>query len=195
MKNEDLRLQLIRWIAEDDATAQRLAANGSLFDGYHPEMEAIHRENATRLANAVAEYGWPGRALVGEDGAEAAWRIAQHAISEPALMRAWLRMIEDAAEQGDVRRMHVAMLVDRIRVYEGRPQLYGTNYDWSEDGSCMTPMIGIENPECLDERRREMGLPPMEWRRPPPPGASRPRDLAVRAHEMAQWAKRVGWRP
>ena len=175
MKNEDLRLQLLRWIAEDDATIKRLAADGSLFEGYHPEMEAVHRENAERLTNVIASYGWPGRALVGEDGADAAWRIAQHAISEPARMRAWLPMIEEAAERGEVSRVHAAMLMDRIRVYEGRPQLYGTQYDWSEDGLFLTPMIGIEDPEHLDDRRRMIGLPPMEWRRPPPPGAPRPR--------------------
>src|SRR3954453_2080197 len=32
-----------------------------------------------RLAAIIAAVGWPGRSLVGEDGADAAWALAQHA--------------------------------------------------------------------------------------------------------------------
>jgi hypothetical protein len=88
--DEDLRAELIRWIAEDDETRERLARDGSLFDGYHPEMEAVHRRNAARLREVLARVGWPGRALVGDDGASAAWRIVQHAIGEPELLRGCL---------------------------------------------------------------------------------------------------------
>jgi hypothetical protein len=194
VKNDNLRIKLLAWIAEDDATAQRLASDGSLFDGYHPEMEAVHRENARRLAEVIATYGWPGRTLVGPEGAAAAWRIVQHAISEPELVRAWLPMIEEAAERTEVDRTHVAMLLDRVRVFEGRPQLYGTQYDWSEDGQYMTPMVGIEDPASVDDRRTMVGLPPLQWRRSPPENAQRPHDLAGRARQMEEWATRVGWR-
>lgn len=35
--------------AHDGAVRAELAASGALFDGYHPRMEAVHRENAARL--------------------------------------------------------------------------------------------------------------------------------------------------
>lgn len=192
--DEDLRAALMRWISEDDETRERLARDGSLFRGYHPEMEAVHRRNAARLREVLARVGWPKRALVGEDGASAAWRIVQHAIGEPALLRGCLPLLQAAAAEGEADPAEVAMLEDRIRVSEGRPQRYGTQYDWSEDGAAMVPIVGVEAPESLAERRAAVGLPPMVWRRPPPPGEPPPPDRAARQAEMEAWARRVGWR-
>ncbi len=68
---------------EDQRVRAELAADGSLFAGYHPRMEEVHKRNAAWLKQMIADYGWPGLSLVGEDGAEAAWRIAQHSIGDP----------------------------------------------------------------------------------------------------------------
>ena len=42
------------------------------------------------------------------------------------------------------------MLDDRIRVFEGRLQRYGTQYDWNDAGTAMVPMVGVEDPETVD---------------------------------------------
>jgi hypothetical protein len=85
------------------------------------------------------------------------------------------------------------MLVDRIRVFEGRSQLYGTQYDWDESLRFMEPTNGIADPDRLEERRRQVGLPPMRWRQPPPPDEPPPADHALRQREAREWARRVGW--
>jgi hypothetical protein len=191
----DLRARLLAWEAEDDARRAELAQRGELSGGYHPEMEAVHRENARRLAEVVEARGWPGASLVGEDGARAAWRICQHAIGEPAKMRAWLPLVRDTAARGDASAADVAMLEDRIRTFEGRPQRYGTQYDWNDAGDAMELTGGVEEPETVDERRRAVGLPPIVWRRAVPGDETPPTDLAAYRREFAVWAKRVGWRP
>jgi hypothetical protein len=188
--DDALRDVLLAMIADDDATRDRLAADGSLFEGYHPEMEAVHRRNAARLRQIVDASGWPGRARVGADGASAAWRILQHAIGEPAMLRRYLPIIREA----DVDPAEVAMLDDRIRVFEGRLQRYGTQLDWNDDATAMVPMIGVEDPDTVDDRRRAVGLPPIEWSRPPPPDEPPPRDIAASRAALDAWARRVGWR-
>lgn len=45
-----LRRELLALAEEDRRTREALAAAGTLWDGYHPDMEAIHRRNAARLA-------------------------------------------------------------------------------------------------------------------------------------------------
>lgn len=192
--NETLRSELLEMIDEDDRVRARLAADGSLFAGYHPEMEAVHRRNAARLREVVTRLGWPGRTLVGEDGAHAAWRILQHAIGEPDLLRATLPLLQVAAARDEASAAEVAMLEDRIRVSEGRPQRYGTQLDWNDDGTAMVPMVGVEEADTVDARRRAVGLPPMQWRHPPPPEEAPPRDMAARRAEQEAWAIRVGWR-
>ena len=42
-------------------------------------MQAVDLANTTRLREIVSADGWPGRSLVGTDGAHAAWLLAQHA--------------------------------------------------------------------------------------------------------------------
>ncbi|HET7746750.1 MAG TPA: DUF6624 domain-containing protein, partial [Vicinamibacteria bacterium] len=183
----------------DDARVRaRLARDGSLFRGYHPEMEAVHRRNAERLAAILDRHGWPGQALAGEDGAAAAWLVAQHAISMPAFMRRARTLLAEAVERGDAPAAQLAHLEDRIRTLEGRPQLYGTQLDWDESGQ-LAP-LPLEDEAHVDERRAATGLGPLrahaasarasaarDGEQPPP-------DLEARRREMAAWARSVGWR-
>jgi hypothetical protein len=195
--NPSLREELLAMAGQDQAVRAELAADGSLFEGYHPRMEEVHRRNAKRLRAILDEIGWPGPGLVGEDGAAAAWLIVQHAIGDPSLMRLGLTLLKQAAP-GDVARSHVAMLEDRIRAFEGRPQIYGTHYDWDQDG--MLNPLPIEDPDQVNERRHSVGLGPLEenTRRVCEStlqgGERAPADWAERRRKKEEWERSVGWR-
>ncbi|MCI0487007.1 MAG: hypothetical protein L0229_10445 [Blastocatellia bacterium] len=196
--NEVLRRELLAMIAEDESLREELAADGSLFEGYHPRMKEVHRRNAARLKRMIEEHGWPARSLVGEDGAKAAWIIVQHAIGDPELQRRGLRLIKEAAEGGEAPLWQAAMLEDRICMFEGRPQLYGTQYDWDENGE-MSP-LALEDPAGVDARRLRAGLPPLaentECMRAEVARSKErpPLDYAKRQKEMDDWARSAGWR-
>lgn len=194
-----LRSELVAMANEDQRIRAELAADGSLFQGYHPRMEEVHRRNGVRLLEIIEERGWPGRSLAGEEGSAAAWLVLQHAISMPSLQRRGLDILKIELSRGEVDRAQVAMLEDRICVFEGRKQVYGTQYDWDEHGELSPHPIG--DPDHVDERRRAAGLPPLEenTRRirdemreipgvPPP-------DRAERQRAQREWARSVGWRP
>jgi hypothetical protein len=184
--------------ARDLTVREQLAADGSLFHGYHPSMQSVHDANADRLAAIVDRHGWPGESQVGRDGAEAAWLIAQHAIGQPAFQRAALTALWEAAKRGDAPALQAAMLEDRIRVFEGRPQRYGTQFDWDANGE-MSP-LPIDDPAGVDDRRRVVGLAPLEQdlverRRATMEGRERPpSDWPARQREMETWLGEVGWR-
>lgn len=188
-----LRLELLSLADADRRTRDGLAADGSLWEGYNPKMEAVHRRNAARLAEIMDEFGWPSSAMVGEDGAQAAWLIAQHAIGEPAFQRRCLTALERAAASGAAPAWQAAMLEDRIRVFEGRPQLYGTQLEPNDDG---TPRpCTIENPDGVDLRRAAVGLEPLAERLAREPPIPMPKDRARFEREYQAWLVRVGWRP
>lgn len=90
------------------------------------------------------------------------------------------------------------MLHDRICFFEGRPQRYGTQYDWNESGE-LAPWL-IEDEAGVDERRRALGLPPLadNTRRiregTARDGEKRPPDWKERQRQFEAWAKSVGWR-
>lgn len=192
-RNEDLRRELLAMVAEDARVREELVADGSLYDGYHPKMEAVHRRNAARLTTLLNERGWPVPSLVGQDGAEAAWLIAQHAIGEPAFQRRCLGLLQEAVASGDVPAWQPAMLEDRVRMFEGRPQLYGTQLEPDHEGK-PRPYL-IEDPEHVEERRRAVGLEPLSERLAREKQVPLPRDRERFEREYEAWLRQVGWRP
>jgi hypothetical protein len=189
-----LHNELLALEAEDLRIRAQLAGDGSGFQGYRPTMEAIHRRNAARLRAIITEFGWPGRLLVGDEGAKAAWRIAQHAIGEPGFQRNCLALLQVAATRRDVPAWQPACLEDRIRLFEGRGQLYGTQFEPDAEGYSVPSLI--DDPEHVDERRRRVGLRPLaermkqaEWSEPMSPEAR-----ATFDREYLAWLRRVGWR-
>jgi hypothetical protein len=194
----DLREEILDMKDEDDRARAALLAAGRLFGAYHPSLEALHRRHGERLAVILDEVDWPSPALVGEDGLEAAGEVLLHALPCPALMRRALPLVRAAAERGEVEGRLYATLADRVRVFSGLPQVYGTQHDF--DGSGRLSPEPIEDPERVDERRAEIGLPPLfeetarlraaaeaEGERAPP-------DPAARRRERDEWARRAGWR-
>jgi hypothetical protein len=193
-----LRDELVAMAEEDQRVRAELAADGSLFDGYHPTMQAVHDKNAARLTEIIEQYGWPGRDLVGEEGSRAAWLVLQHAIADPALQRRGLVFLQDAVALGEVAAVEAAMLEDRIRFFEGRAQRYGTQFDWDEKGQ-LNP-VPIEDEANVDDRRRLVGLGSLAddvcRRRSNMVGSmdKPPSDWAERQREFEEWARAVGWR-
>jgi hypothetical protein len=152
----------------------------------------VHRENASRLTSILEEIGWPSEPLVGGEAAEAAWLIAQHAIGEPALQRSALQLLRKAAARGDVPAWQPAMLEDRIRMFEGRPQLYGTQVEADDDG-WLRP-YPIEDPARVDERRRQVGLGPLPTDARRAERVMSAKERAAHEREYQAWLRRVGWR-
>jgi hypothetical protein len=68
MVDEVLRQELTAMRAEDLRVRDELLQSGELGEGYAPRMEAVHRRNALRLQQIIAERGWPDRELAGTDG-------------------------------------------------------------------------------------------------------------------------------
>ena len=196
--NEPLRRDLLEMARLDRVTRAELVASGNLFDtGYEPRMARVHQRNAQRLRRVIESVGWPGTDLVGPDGAEAAWTILQHAIAEPDLLRRALPLLETAAREGRADPAHAAMLEDRIRFFEGRPQRYGTQVDWDAEGNFSPGEV--EDPQRLAERRFAVGLPPLEEQveaarsRAASEGERPPADHQAYARARDEWAASVGW--
>ena len=196
--DDALRAELIALRDYDQRVRSQLIAEGTLFGGYNPRMEQVHRANAARLREVVARHGWPGRELVGDEATGAAFMIVQHSIGEPGFMREMLALMREAASRGDLDPVPVAMLEDRIRDFEGRRQLYGTQFDWDEQG-LMSPKP-IEDEAGVDARRAAVGMPPLseaiaQMRTRVAEADERPpADRAEYVRGYEEWLRKVGWR-
>jgi len=184
--------ELIAMAELDRKVHDELATSGALYEGYDPRMAAIHEKNASRLQAIIAQIGWPTERLVGKRAAKAAWLVAQHAISQPEFQRSCLKFLAEAALEHMVPPWQPAMLEDRIRVFENRLQLYGTQLKPDAHGN-MRPHA-IEDPERVDERRHAVGLEPLAEilaRAKPQP---LPADRERFERDYQKWLIEVGWR-
>lgn len=112
-----------------------------------------------RLKEIIAEAGWPTIALVGKDGEDAAWAIAQHSDLDPTFQDFALAWLRAAAEAGEASLGNLAYLEDRVLVAKGEPQLWGTQIRCGEDGP--VPATPIADAGTVDERRAKAGLDPL----------------------------------
>jgi hypothetical protein len=115
----------------------------------------VNEKNLKHLKAIVAKKGWPRSSVVGKKAAVAAFLIIQHADLET--QKQYEPIIESAADKGDASWRDVAILIDRLRVKENKPQLYGSQLRWNEEAKTYEP-CPIEDEHNLDIRRKKVGL-------------------------------------
>lgn len=172
VKDPALRDELVkRMKAEQDARVALIGLNPknqpiTPIDREKPEMKAalekmekIDAENLAWFKGVVKEHGWPGKSMVGPDGAMGAFLIAQHAARDMDFMADCLEKLNAAYKAGDAEGQWVALMTDRVRILkEKKKQLYGTQLE-ARDGR-MVPQP-IEDEANVDKRRKALGMPPL----------------------------------
>jgi hypothetical protein len=92
------------------------------------------------------------------DGTEAAFLLVQHADADRPFQKEMLPLVEKAYHAGALRGQEFALLTDRVRVAEGKPQVYGTQAKFQGKEVIPDP---IEDAAQVDKRRAAVGLPPL----------------------------------
>jgi len=155
---DSIREELVRLGAEDQAAREGLTPEKLQDSVFLMSMLRGDSARTRRLRAIVDRYGWPGQESAGPEAANAAFLILQHS-PEHDFQKSMLPALERLAGEGAMPPADVAMLVDRVLVHEGKPQRYGTQFSF-EDGELV--MHPVEDEAGLDERRRQMQLPPMD---------------------------------
>jgi Family of unknown function (DUF6624) len=109
-----------------------------------------------RLKEIITQVGWPTWDLVGHDGAEAAWLIAQHADFAVHFQTRAVALMTKAVADGQADAKDLAYLKDRVAVNHGRPQTYGTQIRC--DGGEPRPATPLANSHNVDLVRESVGL-------------------------------------
>ena len=141
-EDQDARKDIIKTLSPDAAGLDKVAE--------------IDRENTTRLKKINDKHSWPGKSLVGEDGAYAAWLLVQHADKDRAFQKRCLTLLERAVKAQEASATDLAYLTDRILVAEDKNQVYGTQFR-VVDGK-MEP-YPIADEKSVDRRRKQAASP------------------------------------
>ncbi|MFD3756690.1 DUF6624 domain-containing protein [Streptomyces sp. NPDC058622] len=156
--DEDLRAELLRRQEVDQAV--RLVPTPEHTPELHRRRRTVDEANTDWLHATIRSHGWPGEALVGRDGASAAWLLAQHADHRPDFQRECLDLLAGAVTAGDADPRHGALLEDRVLLAQGLPQVFGTQLIQGPDGT-LTPHP-LRDPANVESRRAAWGLDPLE---------------------------------
>lgn len=155
----ELRDDLLRRAALDQAVRGGPPPDGMSADEV-PSIDEVDASNQARIVEVFDEHGWPGWSLVGKRGSTAAWTIVQHADLDLDLQRRGLELLRAAVEAEDASEGDLAYLIDRVRVADGEPQVYGTQWSLTRSGRWI-PRTPIEDRTGVDERRARAGLSPL----------------------------------
>ncbi len=175
----------------------KLIQNGQLSEGYNKEMEALHNRHAENLNNIINKIGYPTIEKVGKEASDAAWLVIQHSIGQPEFMKKCAVLLEKAVAENQADAKHLAYLTDRIAVFEGRAHLYGTQFDWDENGE-MNPQP-FDDLEKVNFRRKTIGLNSLEQqteiirKQIIAENQKPPADRKERTKQADEWRKKVGW--
>jgi DNA-binding PucR family transcriptional regulator len=160
-----LRLELLTMVEADQQARHRLMA--AFQAGSQPDaatvahLQAVDEANLTRLKQIVQAHGWPDERMVGDDGRSAVFLLVQHADRDVPFQKEYLDWLERAFRAGELPAeagQDVALLTDRVRTNEGRPQLYGMQVEIQGGQMMVKP---IEDEANVDRRRAALGLPPL----------------------------------
>jgi len=158
--DEELRCLLL-YMEHVDQQARKAVIQAGMTTGELMKMMlAVDVPNANRMKKIVATYGWPGKSLVGDDGAAAAWLVVQHATHDLPFMERCVALLKAAVEQGEASPKHLAYLSDRARVHQGKSQIYGTQFKLVGPEQLLVA-DPIEDEAHVDERRATLGLSTM----------------------------------
>jgi hypothetical protein len=153
-----LRENLLLMANQDQEARAFLHSPGSRIDPSSPElsrMREVDSANLKRLKHIVNQDGFPTAAMVGLDGVNAAWLLTVHAVSDPDFQERVLQLATEHVRRGEVRSDQVALLTDDLLAGRGKPQRYGTNFEWRDGELQPAP---IEDATNVDKLRRAAGL-------------------------------------
>lgn len=111
-----------------------------------------HR-NQELVISIIEKCGMPTLKEVDQKQMDAIWLGVQHSTKE--IRQKYFPQIEKAVKNGDLSKQQYALMKDRMLMDDGKPQVYGSQI---ENGK----LYPLENPETVNERRKEMGLEPIE---------------------------------
>ncbi|PWW19965.1 MULTISPECIES: DUF6624 domain-containing protein [unclassified Chryseobacterium] len=116
--------------------------------------------NMQKVESIIAQYGYPGKTLVGEPTNQAAWYVIQHSNK----IEKYLPLIKEAGKKKEIPFTWVAMMEDRYLMGKDKEQIYGTQgkgeMTRDKDGkqifvNFVWPVKDLKN---VDKRRKEAGF-------------------------------------
>lgn len=118
----------------------------------------INKKNVDTVKKIISEIGFPTINLTSQKAYKAAVLVVLHSGDIEFLNQSITNL--QKADPISIQKRDIAYMIDKARVIQKLPQLYGTQYHIDKDG--VMKYIDIEKPEDLEKRREEYGMESFE---------------------------------
>lgn len=123
------------------------------------EMKVLDSTLLHKVTIFLDEYGWQSKKEIGELANMGLFLAIQHSSKEE--MESFKEIVEKAYQENKIEKSSYALYIDRLRVRNDLPQIYGTQYYYDEKSASLK-FNEIENFENVNKRRRKVGLTRIE---------------------------------
>lgn len=148
----------IRKRADRDQQARRAWLAHQSDHSLQGAVQSVDRDNIEWLRRLIGTTGLPTATEVGESGVHLTFVLLQHAGSAPDLQQQALPVLTERYKAGELPATDLARLVDRILVGQGKPQRFGTQFDWLSGKFALPDAARVAE---IDVNRRQLGLMPL----------------------------------
>mgnify|MGYP005757398725 CR=1 FL=1 len=155
---DSLKLVLEEVLATDQGIREQLSAPASPEEQVTliAEMQRIDSVNQTIVLQIIDKHGWLPQSEVGEKAASSIFYVVQY--SDLSTMEKYFPLLRQRALEGEASKVHAAMMEDRMLMWQGKKQIYGTQATsmGREDGKMA--IWPVEDPKDVNKRRAEAGM-------------------------------------
>ena len=152
IKKDTLKLETIM---EIDQQAIKDFRAGKITVSEHVE---INKTNVEVVKKIISEIGFPTINLTSQKAYKAAVLVVLHS-GDLEFLNQSVKDLQNT-DPTSIQKRDIAYMIDKNRVIQKLPQLYGTQYIVDKDG--LLKYIEIEKPEDLEKRRAEYGMESFE---------------------------------
>ncbi len=135
--------------------------NKTIFEDPNNHWKIQTDQEIQKLKSIVEKIGWPTISAIGSTAASQFWSLTIDSITPNSeFHESCLRLMKANPEAAE-HTSYIAEFEDKLRVRNGKPQLYGTQFRINEKG--ISEIIQpIEDMSGLNKRRAEMNLEDFE---------------------------------
>lgn len=170
MKAQEMNATYLKAVLDTIFTMEQgpLRMRDSLMKKYGVEseeaqnMQALYKKNHAinekKVRHLLDTYGWPDRALIGEQGSLTIANVIQH--SDNDIRIKYLPMMREAVQENKLHPRFLVRAEDRIATERGDLQLYGGQMKYYPETKSFN-VWPVYDPANIDKRRAAIGLGPI----------------------------------
>lgn len=121
------------------------------------KMRITDSINQLKICAMLDTAGWPDTKLIGDGGSNTIWAVIQHA--DLATQEKYFPLMKRAVAAGKLNIKYLCYTADRILMFKGLKQIYGTQF--SQDIGGEPVLLPLKDPYNIDSLRAAVNMQPL----------------------------------